>query len=187
MRLFAKEKKFTVEEMIEMENELRLSELCSLDLNPDDEDLFEKLRLKVEYVDDMDDDNEAELLPIEDDYYLGLIRLRKELKKYKFAYSHEIIHYIFDIGYGRKVDRTFARKRKGKTESIDEQRTNYKAAAYIMPCIQITESLRGYDKSHPRADELKFLKHLQQFYGQSEEAVIRRIREVRKLTRAGYC
>lgn len=187
MFFLRKEKRFTVEEMIKMEEELKASELYSLHLNPDDEDLFERLKLKVEYVDDMSDDNEAELMPIEDDHYLGMIRLRKELKKYKFAYSHEIIHFIFDVGYGNKVTNTFTRKRKGKTESYDEQKTNYKAAAYIMPYTQILPKLQKYDSSKPKMDELKFISDLQKDYGQNEEAVIRRIREVRSLNKAGYC
>lgn len=187
MFLFKKEKKFTIEEMIKMEEELKSSELCSLSLNPDDKELFDKLRLKVEYVDNMDDDNEAELLPIEDDHFLGLIRLRKELKRYKFAYSHEIIHFIFDVGYGNRVTKTFTRKRKGKTESYDEQKTNYKAAAYIMPYLEILHKLQEYDDSNPKMDELKFIRTLQENYGQSEEGVIRRIREVRSLNKAGYC
>lgn len=62
----------------------------------------------------MADDNEAELIPIDDSNYYGLIRLRKELKKHKFAYIHEIIHYIFDVGYGNKVDECFFEKRKEK-------------------------------------------------------------------------
>ena len=110
--------------MEEMENTLRNSKLYLLKLSADDEDLSEKLGLKVEYVTNMADDNEAELIPIDDSNYYGLIRLRKELKKHKFAYIHEIIHYIFDVGYGNKVDECFFRKKKGKTNSHEEQRTS---------------------------------------------------------------
>lgn len=104
-----RKKDFTVAEMEEMENTLRNSKLYLLKLSADDEDLSEKLGLKVEYVTNMADDNEAELIPIDDSNYYGLIRLRKELKKHKFAYIHEIIHYIFDVGYGNKVDECFFR------------------------------------------------------------------------------
>lgn len=178
---FGKEKRFTVMEMKDMENALRNSKLYSLNLSADDSQLSEKLRLKVEYVSDMSDDNEAELLPIDDDNYYGLIRLRKELKKYKFAYIHEIIHYIFDVGYGNKVTTCFARKKKGKTNSREEQRTNYMAAAYIMPSEQIREELYNYDRTIPKMDEIVFIRTLQTRYEQNETAVIRRIREVRKL------
>lgn len=134
----------------------------------------------------MDNDNEAELGPIDDEAYLGLIRLRKELTKYKFAHSHEIIHYIFDVGYGKRVTKTFTRKRKGKTDCVEEQKTNYMAAAYIMPFGQIAEKLQEYDDSHPKMDEIKFISDLKRYYGQSETAVVRRIREVRKLSKKGY-
>lgn len=105
-----KKNRFTVDEMIEMENELKNSELFSKNLKANDESLADKLRLKVEYVTDMDEDNEAELLPINDDNYNGLIRVHKDLEKSKFAYIHEIIHYIFDVGFGNKVTRGFIRK-----------------------------------------------------------------------------
>lgn len=187
MLRFGKKKQLSVEQMIEMEDALKHCELVTMNLHPDDEKLFEKLHLKVEYVDDMDDDNEAELCPIDDDFYLGLIRLRKELTKYKFAYSHEIIHYIFDVGYGKRVTDSFTRKRKGKTDSIEEQKTNYMAAAYIMPYKQFVSELQKYDDSHPKMDEVKFISDLKKRYGQSETAVIRRIREVRMMSKVKYC
>lgn len=182
---FADRQKFTVAEMEEMEKNLRNSELYSCNLSADDSQLSVKLNLKVEYVTDMADDNEAELLPIDDDKYNGLIRLRKELEKNKFAYIHEIIHYIFDVGYGKKVTKPFARKRKGKTNSREEQRTNYMTAAYIMPLEQIVNFLQEYDYSIPKTDELKFVRDLQKEYEQNEVTVVRRIREVRRITKYG--
>lgn len=139
LRLFLFEQK-----MIEMEEELKSSVLHIMGLNADDKELFKKLQLKVEYVDDMNNDNKAELLPADDGIHLGIIRLRKELKKYKFAYIHEIIHYIFDIGYGNKVTKAYARKRQGKTDSYDEQRINYKTA--VVRRIREVRSLKknGY-------------------------------------------
>ena len=182
-----KRNRFTVDEMIEMENELKNSELFSKNLKANDESLADKLRLKVEYVTDMDEDNEAELLPIDDDNYNGLIRVHKDLEKSKFAYIHEIIHYIFDVGFGKKVAKNFTRKRKGKTDSNNEQKINYKAAAYIMPCNEILKYLQDYDNSVPKKDELNFVRKLQEIYGQSKVTVIRRIHEVRKLHKANYC
>lgn len=173
-------KNFSVADMKAMEKELR-SKLDLYELSADDSQLSEKLRLKVEYVTDMTDDNEAELLPIDDDNYYGLIRLSKELEEEKFAYIHEIIHYIFDVGYEKKVTKSFARKRKGKTNSPDEQRTNYMTAAFIMPYDQIKKSLEDYDGSHPKLDELVFVRNLQERYVPDRVAVIRRIAEVRKM------
>lgn len=180
-----RKKGFTVAEMAEMENALKNSSLCLMKLDAADEELSDKLGLKVEYVTNMADDNEAELLPIENGDYYGLIRVRKELKKYKFAYVHEIIHYIFDVGCGNKVTKCFSRKKKGRTDSPEEQRINYMTAAYIMPVEQIKKELYEYDHSVPKMDELAFIRTLQMRYEQSETAVIRRIREVRKLSKAG--
>ena len=183
--MFLKGKRFTVEEMLEMENALKNSVLYSLKLRADDDRLSDKLGLKVEYVTDMEDDNEAELLPDADDKYYGIIRLRKKLEKYKFAYIHEIIHYIFDVGYGNKVTECFSRRKKGRTDSREEQRINYMTAAYIMPSEQILKALYKYDHNLPKMDEIMFVRTLQKRYGQSETAVIRRIREVRRLIRSG--
>lgn len=182
--MLLKKNGFTVTEMEKMEEALKTSKLYSLKLSADNSNLSDELGLKVEYVTNMSDDNEAELLPINDDNYYGLIRLRKELKKYKFAYIHEIIHYTFDVGYGNKVTECFSRKRKGKTNSREEQITNYMTAAYIMPFEQIVKELNKYDHSSPKMDELVFIRSLQKRYEQSETAVIRRIREVRKLVKS---
>ena len=185
--ILLKRKSFSTEEMIKMEQELRDSVLYSKNLNADDPHLSEKLKLKVEYVDDMDKDNEAELMPIADDSCLGLIRLRKELEKHRFAYMHEVMHFIFDVGYDKKVEKTYTRKRKGKTNSDEEQRINYKTAAYIMKYDEIYSKIEEYDNSRPKLDELKFILNLQKDYEQDEETVFRRIKEVRRLKRAGYC
>ncbi|WP_195462860.1 ImmA/IrrE family metallo-endopeptidase [Anaerotruncus colihominis] len=174
---------FTVEEMVQMENELKFSVLGTKELSPDNADLAGKLGLQVEYVSDLEDDNEAELCQTNNSEFLGLIRLRKELKKYKFAYIHEIIHYVFDVGCGNKVTSSFARKRKGKTDSRDEQRINYKTAAYIMPYEEILKALQEYDKSFPKMNAIQFVRKLQETFEQSETAVIRRIKEVRRISK----
>lgn len=179
-----KKKDFSVADMKAMEEKLKNSELIMLNLSADDRQLSEKLHLKIEYVTDMADDNEAELLPIDDENYNGLIRLSKELEEEKFAYIHEIIHYIFDVGYGKKVTKSFARKRKGKTNSPEEQRTNYMTAAFIMPYDQIKKSLEDYDNSRPKPDELIFVRDLQRRYVPDKVAVIRRIAEVRKMMKS---
>lgn len=85
------------------------------------------------------------------------------------------------------MDECFFRKKKGKTNSHEEQRTNYMTAAYIMPFEQIVSELYKYDHSVPKMDEIVFIRTLQRHYEQSETAVIRRIREVRKLIKSSGC
>ena len=184
--LFKKKKYIlNVTERVELENKLRTSVLYSLDKPTTVEELSKKLRLKIEYVETMDDDNEAELLPIESNEYWGLIRLRKESRNNRFAYMHEVMHYVFDVGYGNKVANKFTRKKQGKTFNRDEQKMNYMAAACIMPYEDILRELKLYDASHPKMDEIKFVRNLQNKYDQSETAILRRIREVRKISRSG--
>lgn len=182
---FNKKYALSVHEMIELEKRLRASVLYSPDMMTTDEELSDKLHFKIEYVDKMDDDNEAELLPIESDKYWGLIRLRKESQNNRFAYMHEVMHYIFDVGYGNKVTKKFTRKKREKTANREEQKINYTAAAYIMPYEDILTELNAYDVSRPKMDEIKFVRNLRSKYNQSETATLRRIREVRKISKAG--
>lgn len=187
MLFFKRREKLTIAEMILMEEELKNSELHSLNPQMGIEKLASELQLKIEYVSNLEEDNEAELLPPDDEEHLGLIRLRKDSEKDKFACIHEIMHFIFDVGYGNKVTKRYARRKKGTPISAEEQKINYKTAAYIMPQEEIMDALHTYDTTRPRMDEIKFVRDLQSRYGQSETAVIRRIREVRRLTKAGYC
>lgn len=184
--LLRKKNVFTASEMMQMEKELRSSALYSNNLKADDEELTSKLKLEVVYVDDMGD-NEAKLLPPTDsNKYFGTIMLNKESRNEKFGYIHEIMHYIFDVGYGNKVDSEFARKKKGKTKDHAEQITNYKTAAFIMPYEEILKEIERYDSSHPRLDEIKFVEELKQKYEQDEVAIFRRIKEVRMLSKNNF-
>lgn len=149
----------------------------------DDDDLPEKLKLKVEYVDndELPTDTEAELRPIEDKSYNGLIRISDKNRKTRFPYMHEIIHYLKDVGVDNRVERVFARKVTGKTESIDEQHVNYLTAASVMRYQEVKKKLIEYDKKRPKMDELAFVEALCKEYNQERVAVIRRIGEVRRL------
>ena len=182
--MLLRKKEFSVSEMIEMERRLKNSELFSQNLSPTDENLSEKLKLKIEYVDELDENVEAELLPIESDTYLGLIKLRNELRDDPFPYIHEIIHFIFDVGFGNKVKCKYTRKKRGKTGSLEEQKTNYMAAAFIMPYEDILCALQKYDRSKPKMDEIVFVRNLQNQYRQKERSVLRRIKEVRKISKS---
>lgn len=106
-------KDFTVAEMEEMENTLRNSKLYLLKLSADDDDLSGKLGLKVEYVTNMADDNEAELIPIDDSNYYGLIRLRKELKNINLRIFMRLFIIYLMLGMATKWMSVF-QKKKGK-------------------------------------------------------------------------
>ncbi|MFQ9702570.1 MAG: hypothetical protein ACLR0U_10475 [Enterocloster clostridioformis] len=100
--------------MEEMENTLRNSKLYLLKLSADDDDLSGKLGLKVEYVTNMADDNEAELIPIDDSNYYGLIRLRKELKNINLRIFMRLFIIYLMLGMATKWMSVFSEKRKEK-------------------------------------------------------------------------
>ena len=185
---------FSVQQMEQMEKRLKDSELFTDDKLKDCRDAIElcrRLKLKVEYHDERNEDGkvefekdkEAMLTYIKDENYNGLVVLRRELESFQFACIHEIIHYIFDVGYGKRVPEgvCYSRYETGKTNDIKEQGTNYYTAAYIMPYDEIVEAIKKYDSSNPKMDELKFLRELELKYEQSRVAVIRRIIEFIRL------
>lgn len=107
-----REKFYSVEDMYDWEDLLAKSKLYSLELKADQkEDLLKKLHLKVEYTDNLPEDVEAELLSIEDSQFYGLIKLNADSKNKKFAFIPEIIQYIFEVGYEKKVTKSFVRKK----------------------------------------------------------------------------
>ncbi|MDE7418079.1 MAG: ImmA/IrrE family metallo-endopeptidase [Lachnospiraceae bacterium] len=169
--------------MCQLEEWLAASELSKHN-DCSDEELSEAFHLKVEYADEgeLPKDTEAVLMPCEDENYVGLIKLQEKFRATRFAYIHEIIHYLMDVGQGNHVTKTFTRKTTGKTENDHEQNVNYITAAYIMPLSEMKEELKRYDESVPKIDELQFVQGLKDKYGQSRDVVIRRVQEVRKIS-----
>jgi len=169
--------------MCQLEDWLATSELSRFHNHCSDEELSNIFQLKVEYADERElpANTEAILMPYDGQDYVGLIKLQEKLRTTRFAYIHEIVHYLMDVGAGNRVTTTFARKTTGKTENDHEQDINYITAAYIMPLQEIQKSLQKYDESIPKLDELMFIQELQEKYGQDRKGVIRRIQEVRKI------
>ena len=175
----------SVSRMIELENWIdSLPPEIHEALN--DEKLSTILKLKVEYVDkrSMPENVEAQLCPIAETDYFGLIKLNRDLQNERFSYMHEIIHYLRDVGLNNRVDRIFTRKIKGKTESIEEQETNYLAAAATIPYQDMEKQIYKYDHTKPKMDEVIFVHSLCEKYGQSRVAVLRRVREVRRIQKS---
>lgn len=172
-----------VKKMKNLENELTelgIKKYCSE--NIPNEDLARKLGLEVIYCepDELPTDVEATLSPPKDKEHLGTIRVLENTNVTKFSYIHEIIHYLKDVGEGNVVSKTFTRKKRGQTDSIGEQDINYLTAATIMPFERVSRILSNYEKlSHDEEKEL--ITHMAQEYGQTEDAVSRRIIEVRDL------
>ncbi|MBR4290505.1 MAG: ImmA/IrrE family metallo-endopeptidase [Oscillospiraceae bacterium] len=180
-------KKYTLSarEMIEMEKWLRLECIPKIGDALSEEEISSILKLKVEYVDsaNLEAHVEAELVPIDDSKYNGLIRVNNECRGKAFAYLHEIIHYAYDVGIGKKVSTPYTRKSKGHTENKHEQKINYMAAALCMRYEKIDAQIQAYDASRPKMDELKFVSGLCREFNQPRPVVIRRIQEVRRIKR----
>ena len=180
-------KMIPVEDMIKLEawidENINNSDIASCE---SDSKLSKKLQLKVEYVnpEKLSKCTEAELAPIDDAAYMGIIRINNRNQHSSFSYMHEIIHYLHDVGRGNRVTQVFERKEKGKTKNDHEQHINYLTAGNIMKYRDIKKALQLYDKSSPKMDEIKFINDLCKKYDQERVAVIRRIREVRKISKA---
>lgn len=147
-----------------------------------DEDLANKFKLEVIYCKpyEMPEDVEATLSPSENKNYYGTIRILENADISNFSYMHEIIHYLRDVGKEKMVSKTFTRKKQGKTDSAAEQDINYLTAAAIMPFEQISKIINDYEEMN-LSEEKEFIALTAQKYGQNEEAVFRRLIEVRNL------
>ncbi len=59
----------------------------------------------------------------------------------------------------------------------------YQRLALAMPYAEMKAALNKYDNSHPKMDEIKFVRDLQDKYNQSEQDVLKRIRYVRLVSK----
>lgn len=175
--------------MLELEDSLNKSELHEFGANKDDDFLAKEFNLEVVFVDDtaIESGIEAELAPPAHDGYNGLIRIRESLRPSPFAFTHEIMHYVFDVGVGNVVQETFTRKAKGVCKSEHEQRIDYQAAANRMRYDKMVEEISNYDKSSPRMNPVSFVNHLCAAYKVDSTSAIRRVQEVRAMMARKKC
>lgn len=92
-----------------------------------------------------------------------------------FDIIHEIMHYLNDVGYGKKVTTSFARKNHGDRRGYHEQMIDYYAAAIAIPKDNLQRRIMLYG-GNPYNDD--FLNELVEVYNQPKETVKRRISEV---------
>ena len=67
--------------------------------------------------------------------------------------------------------------------NFNEIELDYINFALKMPIEEIREYLNLYDSSSPKFDEIKFIISLQTKYSVSREALIKRIKQVRQITK----
>ncbi len=128
---------------------------------------------------ELPEDVEATLSPTSSDEYHGVIKILEKLTS-SFSYMHEIIHYLKDVGAGNRVQKVYARKKQGKTDSLEEQDVNYLTAAASMPYSQISQLLDEFENADPDAEKA-LLARMSEKYEVKTEAVLRRFIEVRNL------
>lgn len=171
--------------MDSLEKELKKYDIDSYRDSGDgsDEALANNLKLVVKYCsdDELPEDTEAMLCPVEDAAHLGVIKIQKDCATTSFSFRHEIIHYFRDVKVGNRVTVELARKIKGKTPNDEEQEVNYLTAASIMPLEEISAKLDEFESVVSQEAEKVFLSDLAKKYEQDEDAVLRRIVEVRCL------
>lgn len=183
--MFLRNKKsdLSTEKTIELEKALGESILAQIGYMKQDEELAKQFNLEICIDDNLPDDVEAVLDETDSPDYNGIVQIKSKYKDNHFSFIHEIIHYVFDVHPGNKVEKQYARNIKGKTKDQREQEINYLTAAYQLPYTKMIEELRLFNKSYPR-DELRFVARLCNKYDQPREAVLRRIREVKRIAAA---
>lgn len=178
--------KLTAEEMVRWEREVD-KKCVELYGRIDHQELANVLKLKIVKESDaaFDDNIIAELAPPEgndrEEEFVGRIRIRESCQDPKFPILHEIMHYILDVGGAGEVTAAQAKDIAGSEKTYHEQEIDYAAAAYAIPLEEIKDRLDKYDKTKPQQDLLKIVDSLNKKYNCGEEAVIRRIKEARKL------
>lgn len=96
-----------------------------------------------------------------------------------FDIIHEIMHYLHDVGYGRKVTTSFARTNHGDRRGYHEQMIDYYAAAVAIPKDNLQRRIMLYG-GNPYDDD--FINELVEVYNQPKVTVKRRISEVLALS-----
>lgn len=139
--------------------------------------LAEFLGLKVEKA-DMSNAMRGMLVPAESRQYYGIIRIPEGMKKKyseEFDIIHEIVHYIRDVGVGKRVSTSYARTSHGNYRSHKEQVVDYYAAAIAIPADSLRKRLYLHDGDPYDA---LFVSELVEVYKQPKETIKRRIAEV---------
>lgn len=153
-----------------------------------DETLANNLGLVVQYCerDELPVNTEAMLCPTDDDTYNGVIKIKKDGIMSDFSFRHELIRYFRDVKVGNKVTFAFARKEKGKIPNNEEQEINYLTAASIMPFDSLSTRLEEFEAAATQEAEKNLLSSVANQYGQDEDAVLRRLIEVRRVADYGH-
>ena len=147
-----------------------------------EETIEKELCLRVEFV-KLDDELEAELVP--DSTVNGCIKVNNIYSgNGEFRYLHEVVHYVLDVGVGKKVVKSYPRKRVDNGCDEHERKVDYLAAVALIPAIELDAKIREFRKRWFVTDEVAFMKELQEKYSCSEKCLRRRFQEVHKIRKS---
>ena len=110
--------------------------------------------------------------------YNGIIRFtapEDNQSSENFDIMHEIVHYLKDVGEGKKVSTSFTRTHHGGPRSHREQVVDYYAAAMAIPRDSLRKQI---DACHGNPCSEEFVTKMMNIYRQPRETVRRRINEV---------
>lgn len=155
----------------------RLLDVCGWPVTT--ESVAEKLSLIVEYA-DIEDKYEAKL--ISDCNANGKIIVNtKHPGDDEFNYLHEVIHYVIDVGIGKKVDANYSRKYKGNSSIEHERDIDYMASVALIPGNELLKYLEHYRRQWYKINEVEYMKELEKKFKCSETCLQKRLREVHLL------
>ena len=145
----------------------------------DIEKLAQSLRLQMKCVPSLKENVRAHLdIAPNGSNYNGVISyVANEKNDYQtnFDIIHEIMHYLDDVGYGKKVTTSFTRKNHGDRRAYHEQMIDYYAAAVAIPKDNLQRRIMLYS-GNPY--DKYFIMELAEIYKQPIETVKRIISEV---------
>ena len=172
---------------------LSLDELLSVELNvknklferygwPISKDVVrEQMNLDIQTL-DLSPDIEAILQPSCSEEKNGEILVNRLYEDDgEFEYMHEVIHYIIDIGVGKKVDKEFRRKHSENSSDAHEREIDSTAAATLIPIFLLLHDIDRYRKNIWLTDEVAFMQELREKYSCSQACLEKRFKEVHRL------
>lgn len=95
--------------------------------------------------------------------YNGTIIIDPSSSQSKFPMTHEVVHYLKDVGINKVVTGKYERVAKGRKKDAHEQYIDYITAAILMPWKSIAADIDSFEFG---MDEIAFLKKCAVKYGQ---------------------
>lgn len=116
--------------------------------------------------------------------YNAVIITRATQKYVKNSIMPEIVTYLLNKNQIGEIDREFKRF-KGKNNTIESVKKETLARMLIMPRVEMKKIISYYDSNKEKIDAERYIFDISKHYGVTEQDVIERFHEVRKLSLTG--